>query len=139
MAASPPHLRKVPSADGPEQPSHGDGNVVTDRRRGWRVLMFAARLLAMTSAGHAQTSTQAPKPAQIDRNGVLILIRSSLLALDHPTKPAITRCCATSARPAFKPTRRHGSARFSPSFATTISICRCSRRRLFLFASIRRH
>src|SRR6202171_2338540 len=48
--------------------------------------MFAAGLLAMTSAGHAQTSTQAPKPAQIDRNGVLILIRSSLLALDHANK-----------------------------------------------------
>jgi hypothetical protein len=48
--------------------------------------MFAAGLLAMTSAGHAQTSTQAPKPAQIDRNGVLILIRSSLLALDQANK-----------------------------------------------------
>jgi hypothetical protein len=48
--------------------------------------MFAAGLLAMTSAGHAQTPTQAPKPAQIDRNGVLILIRSSLLALDQANK-----------------------------------------------------
>jgi hypothetical protein len=48
--------------------------------------MFAAGLLAITSAGHAQTSTQAPKPAQIDRNGVLILIRSSLLALDQANK-----------------------------------------------------
>src|SRR3954470_10875890 len=40
----------------------------------------------MTSAGHAQTSAQTPKPAQIDRNGVLILIRSTLLALDHANK-----------------------------------------------------
>ena len=49
--------------------------------------MFAAGLLAMTSAGYAQTpSPQAPKPAQIDRNGVLILIRSSLLALDQANK-----------------------------------------------------
>jgi hypothetical protein len=48
--------------------------------------MFAAGLLAMTSAGHAQTSTQAPTPAQINRNGVLILIRSSLLALDQANK-----------------------------------------------------
>jgi hypothetical protein len=54
--------------------------------RGWRVLMFAAGLLAMISAGHAQTSTQAPKPAQIDRNGVLILIRSTLLGLDQANK-----------------------------------------------------
>jgi hypothetical protein len=28
----------------------------------------------------------APKPAQIDRNGVLILVRSTLLALDHANK-----------------------------------------------------
>jgi hypothetical protein len=49
--------------------------------------MVAAGLLAMTSAGRAQTpSSQGPKPAQIDRNGVLILIRSSLLALDHANK-----------------------------------------------------
>jgi hypothetical protein len=34
-------------------------------------------------AGPAQ---QAPKPAQIDRNGVLILIRSALLALDQANK-----------------------------------------------------
>ena len=40
----------------------------------------------MTCAGHAQTPAQAPKPAQIDRNGVLILIRSSLLALDQANK-----------------------------------------------------
>jgi hypothetical protein len=49
--------------------------------------MFAAGLFAMTSAGHAETpSSQAPKPAQIDRNGVMILIRSTLLALDQANK-----------------------------------------------------
>ena len=52
--------------------------------------MFAAALAAIASAGHAQTPAgsqpQAPKPAQIDRNGVLILIRSSLLALDQANK-----------------------------------------------------
>ncbi|WP_244562066.1 hypothetical protein [Bradyrhizobium lablabi] len=45
-------------------------------------------------AGQAQTpkpktapvETPAPKPAQIDRNGVLILIRSALLALDQANK-----------------------------------------------------
>jgi hypothetical protein len=46
--------------------------------------MFAAVMAAITSAGHAETPT--PKPAQIDRNGVLILIRSSLLALDQANK-----------------------------------------------------
>jgi hypothetical protein len=33
-----------------------------------------------------QQQSQAPKPAQIDRNGVLILIRSTLLALDQANK-----------------------------------------------------
>jgi hypothetical protein len=66
--------------------------VVTGTRRGWRVLIFAAALAATASAGHAQTPAghaqpaQTPKPAQIDRNGVLILIRSSLLALDQANK-----------------------------------------------------
>jgi hypothetical protein len=39
-------------------------------------------LAATASTGRAE----APKPAQIDRNGVLILIRSSLLALDQANK-----------------------------------------------------
>src|SRR5436309_6509748 len=43
-------------------------------------------MAAMASAGHAQTPPQTPKPAQIDRNGLLILIRSSLLALDQANK-----------------------------------------------------
>ena len=47
--------------------------------------MCAAALAASGLAGHAQTPS-APKPAQIDRNGVLILVRSSLLALDHANK-----------------------------------------------------
>jgi hypothetical protein len=49
-------------------------------------MMCAAALAAIVSAGHAQALAQAPKPAQIDRNGVLILIRSTLLALDHANK-----------------------------------------------------
>jgi hypothetical protein len=48
--------------------------------------MCAAALAAIASAGHAQTSAQTPKPAQIDRNGVLILVRSTLLALDQANK-----------------------------------------------------
>src|SRR5260370_31639622 len=48
--------------------------------------MFAAVMAAIASAGHAQALAQAPKPAQIDRNGVLILIRSTLLALAHANK-----------------------------------------------------
>jgi hypothetical protein len=52
----------------------------------WRILTVAAVLAAVASAGYAETPTQAPKPAQIDRNGVLILIRSTLLALDQANK-----------------------------------------------------
>lgn len=48
--------------------------------------MFAAVMAAAASAGHAQAPAPAPKPAQIDRNGVLILIRSTLLALDQANK-----------------------------------------------------
>jgi hypothetical protein len=50
--------------------------------------MFAALTAATGSAGHAQgpKPEQAPKPAQIDRNGVLMLVRSSLLALDQANK-----------------------------------------------------
>ena len=43
-------------------------------------------MAAAASVGHAETPAVAPKPAQIDRNGVMILIRSSLLALDHANK-----------------------------------------------------
>jgi len=48
--------------------------------------MVAAAMAASLSAGHAQAPAQGPKPAQIDRNGVMILIRSSLLALDQANK-----------------------------------------------------
>jgi hypothetical protein len=48
--------------------------------------MLAAAMAAMAFAAHAETSAPAPKPAQIDRNGVLILIRSTLLALDQANK-----------------------------------------------------
>ena len=50
--------------------------------------MVAAVIAATASAGHAQAPApkSAPKPAQIDRNGVLMLVRSTLLALDHANK-----------------------------------------------------
>jgi hypothetical protein len=64
----------------------GDGKVVTGKQRGWRVLIVAATLAVTASAGHAETPAQQAKPAQIDRNGVIILIRSSLLALDQANK-----------------------------------------------------
>jgi hypothetical protein len=43
-------------------------------------------LTLIASVGQAETPAQQAKPAQIDRNGVLVLIRSSLLALDQANK-----------------------------------------------------
>jgi hypothetical protein len=49
--------------------------------------VFASAVAASISVGHAQQEpAQSPKPAQIDRNGVMILIRSTLLALDQANK-----------------------------------------------------
>jgi hypothetical protein len=59
---------------------------VVTARRGWRILILIAAMAAFACAAHAEAAAQAPKPAQIDRNGVLILIRSSLLALDQANK-----------------------------------------------------
>lgn len=61
------------------------------------LLIVLLTALACASAGEAQAQTQkpktaptevqaAPKPAQIDRNGVLVLVRSALLALDQANK-----------------------------------------------------
>ncbi len=59
---------------------------MTSIQRFRQVSILAAVLVALASAGHAETAAHAPKPAKIDRNGVLILIRSSLLALDQANK-----------------------------------------------------
>jgi hypothetical protein len=88
--------------------------VVTDTRRGWRVLAAAAGLLAMASAGHAQKPEQAPKPAQIDRNGVLILVRSSLLALDQANKTGNYTVLRDIGAPGFQ---SHSAARLGEIFA----------------------
>ena len=50
--------------------------------------MCAAVMAATVSVGHAQAPAPAaaPKAAQIDRNGVLMLVRSTLLALDQANK-----------------------------------------------------
>ncbi len=47
---------------------------------------MALAVAAFFSLSAAKAEQQAPKPAQIDRNGVIILIRSSLLALDQANK-----------------------------------------------------
>jgi hypothetical protein len=46
----------------------------------------AAALAAVAGFSPAAAQQAAPKPANIDRNGVLMLVRSTLLALDHANK-----------------------------------------------------
>jgi hypothetical protein len=48
--------------------------------------VVAATMAASMSTGYAQAPASTAKPAQIDRNGVMILIRSALLALDQANK-----------------------------------------------------
>jgi hypothetical protein len=61
-------------------------------RRRLRPLIVAALVASAAPSAFAQapksapSESQAPKPANIDRNGVLILIRSALLALDQANK-----------------------------------------------------
>jgi hypothetical protein len=51
-----------------------------------KVWTLAALLAARAAFAEETKPVQEPKPAQIDRNGVLILIRSTLLALDDANK-----------------------------------------------------
>jgi hypothetical protein len=57
---------------------------------------------------------QAPKPAQIDRNGVLILIRETLLALDQANKTGNYTVLRDLGSPAFQ---AHSAARLAEIFA----------------------
>jgi len=54
----------------------------------------------------ARAEQQAPKPANIDRNGVLILIRSTLLALDQANKTGNYTVLRDIGAPGFQATRR---------------------------------
>lgn len=56
------------------------------RKASWLRALVAAGALLAAAACRAETPPPAPKPAQIDRNGVLMLVRSALLALDHANK-----------------------------------------------------
>jgi hypothetical protein len=88
--------------------------VVTGASRGWRVLVFAVAIATIASAGRAETPAQASKPAQIDRNGVLILIRSTLLALDQANKTGNYTVLRDTGAPGFQ---SNTSARLGEIFA----------------------
>ena len=65
-------------------------------------MIFAAVIAAIAFGGHEQASAQAPKAAQIDRNGVLILVRSALLALDQANKTGNYTVLRDMGAPAFQ-------------------------------------
>jgi len=74
----------------------------------FRALLLVALVLACAPA-HAEEvkpkpaqPPQAPTPAPIDRNGVLILIRSTLLALDHANKAGNYTVLRDLGAPAFQ-------------------------------------
>src|SRR5262249_10752269 len=90
----------------------------------WGYPLFEAQ--AEAPKQQPQQQSQPPQPAQIDRNGVLILIRSALLALDQANKTGNYTSCAISVRPIFRPIPRHGLPKSSPSSARTMSTCPAS-------------
>jgi hypothetical protein len=49
-------------------------------------MMLALCVAAVVASSAVKAEPAAPKPAQIDRNGVIMLIRSTLLALDQANK-----------------------------------------------------
>ena len=51
-----------------------------------RRFVIAAAALLVTASVRAETAPPAPKPANIDRNGVLMLVRSALIAVDQGNK-----------------------------------------------------
>ncbi len=77
-------LRKAGSADVWGSLWRGDRNAKVARRS----IAVALLIGLFSSCGTLaqQNQSAAPKPAQIDRNGVILLIRSTLLALDQANK-----------------------------------------------------
>ena len=74
-------------------------------------ILFAASVLST----HAQAPAAAPKPAQIDRNGVLMMVRSTLLALDHGNKTGNYTVLRDLGAPGFQ---TNTAARLAEIFAT---------------------
>src|SRR5215470_9150055 len=77
-------------------PNHGFAGVLSGA---FFVALCGA--LAAGQAGAAETRPP-PKPANIDRNGVLILVRSTLLALDHANKTGNYTVLRDLGAPAFQ-------------------------------------
>lgn len=88
---------------------------IFDRARGRRMATIALTL-CLAGAGFTASSRaqQAPTPANIQRNGVLILVRSTLLALDHANKTGVYVVLRDLGAPQFQ---TNTAARLSEIFA----------------------
>jgi hypothetical protein len=75
---------------------------------------LAAYVASPPAAAQQQPQQQTTKPANIDRNGVLILIRSTLLALDHANKTGNYTVLRDIGAPGFQ---TNTAARLSEIFA----------------------
>ena len=73
-------------------------------------------------ANAASEAPPAAKPANIDRNGVLMLVRSTLLALDQANKTGNYTVLRDLGVPGFRPIAQRSWPRFLPSSGTTSSI-----------------
>ena len=67
-----------------------------------RGLVIAIAWATVGSVANAQAPAAAPKQAQIDRNGVIILVRSALLALDQANKTGNYTVLRDLGAPAFQ-------------------------------------
>src|SRR5438552_3852933 len=102
MPASPRACSMRGSAPGWARPSRGESSACS-ARPGGRYLRRLLLIASIVAAGAAHVApAQQPKPAQIDRNGVLILVRSTLLALDHANKTGNYTVLRDLAAPAFQ-------------------------------------
>ena len=78
---------------------------MTGRRKRTSIVLKAALAFALAALSclpaAAEQKQEAPKPANIDRNGVLILIRSTLLAVDQANKTGNYTVLRDISAPAF--------------------------------------
>jgi hypothetical protein len=110
----------------PAEPAIASNRSVRTRLATQRWRLIGALVLAVIAGARifsAQAeSPTAPKPAQIDRNGVLILVRSSLLALDQANKTGNYTVLGDIGAPGFQTNSAARLGEISASCATTISI-----------------
>ncbi len=79
-----------------------------------KLKVWAAAVAALVAVGPA-LAQQEPKPAQIDRNGVMILIRETLIALDQANKTGNYTVLRDLGSPAFQ---QNNAARLGEIFAS---------------------